>query len=145
MLLPVFIHLVHDETKSAVDDLLIKFQLSFLLVKVLHGALDLDRIEVEKLVLLLKHFEKTLNLYTLMQDKVLNIPGCFDLLLVALFLLLHLCLNFVNVLIVSSDFLLCLLLFFCYCFFDFLLLPSCLCNLFIKLSDSCHVLIILVF
>lgn len=56
MLLPVFLHLVHDETKSAVDDLLIKFQLSLLLVKVLHGALNLDRIEVEKLVLLLEHF-----------------------------------------------------------------------------------------
>lgn len=145
MLLSVFLHLVHDETKSAVDDLLIKFQLSLLLVEVLYGALDFDRIEVEKLVLLLEHFEKTLNLYTLMQDEVLNISGCSDLLLVAFFLLLHLCLNFVNVLIVSSDSLLCLLLFFCNCFFDFLLLPSCLSNLFVKLSYSCIVVIVLIF
>ena len=145
MLLPVFLHLVRDEVECAIDDLLVKLQLFFLLVKVLRGSLDLDRIEVKQLVLLLKDFEKTLDLNPLVQDEVLNIPRSSNLLLIAFFLLLHLCLNFVNVLVVGPDAKLCLLLLFCDGFLDFLLLPSRLCNLLVKLSNSSHVVGVLVF
>ena len=82
MLLFILFHLLLNEAKRAVDDLLIKLQLCFLLVQVFLGSSDLDRVEVKQLVLLLEQFEETLSLYALVKDLILLVTTHFDLLLV---------------------------------------------------------------
>ena len=66
MFLTIFFHLLLDETKSSINDLLVKLQFSFLLVKIFLSSSDFDWVKVEKLVLLLEDFENTLGLDTFM-------------------------------------------------------------------------------
>ena len=57
MLLAILVHLLLDEAKSTIDDLLVELQLSLFLVQILLCTLDLNWIEVEQLVFLLKDLE----------------------------------------------------------------------------------------
>ena len=72
MLLLVFVHFLLDESESPVDDLLVKLELCFFLVKVFLGAADFDRVEVKQLVFLLEHLVEPLDLHTRMQDFILD-------------------------------------------------------------------------
>ena len=94
VLLPVFLHLLLDEAERTVNDLLVELQLGLLLVEIFLRPSDLDRIEVEQLILLLEYFEEPLGLHAFVEYFVLDAPCQLDLLLVLglhhLGLLLHL-------------------------------------------------------
>ena len=57
MLLAILVHLLLDEAESTIDDLLVELQLSLFLVQILLCTLDLNWVEVEQLVFLLKDLE----------------------------------------------------------------------------------------
>ena len=143
MLLPVLLHLVHNEAECAIDDLLIQLELSLLLIEIFHGSLDLDWVEVKQLIFLLEDFEKTLSLNSLMQDQVLNVSCCLDFLLELLLHRLHLSLHRVDALVVGADALLSLQFFLCNGFFDLLFLSAGLSYLLVELCNSGHVLSVL--
>ena len=109
MLLAILIHLLLDEAEGAIDDLLVELQLSLLLVQILLCTLDLNRIEVEQLVFLLKDLQEALCLYALMQDFILYASSELDLLLVLGLFLLHLLLDLADLLIEYNDLLFCVL------------------------------------
>ena len=98
MLLSVLLHLLLDEAKRAIDDLLVQFKLGLLLVQVFLRPSDFDRVEVEQLILLLEDFEESLGLHALVENLILDAARQLDLLLVLglhhLCLLLH-CVNLV--------------------------------------------------
>ena len=96
MLLLVFLHLFLDETESAVDDLLVELQLGLLLVEVLLGTSDLDRVEVQKLVFLLEYLQEALGLHSFVKNLGLDASSQFDLLLVHGFHLLSFLLDLVD-------------------------------------------------
>ena len=109
MLLAILIHLLLDEAKSPVDDLLVELQLSLLLVQILLSTLDLNWIEVEQLVFLLKDLQEALRLYALMQDFILDASSELDLLLVLCLFLLHLLLDLADLFVQDNDLLFCVL------------------------------------
>ena len=109
MLLAILIHLLLDEAKGAVDDLLVELQLCLLLVQILLCTLDLNRIEVEQLVFLLKDLQKALCLYALVQDFILYASSELDLLLVLGLFLLHLLLDLADLFVQDNDLLFCVL------------------------------------
>ena len=109
MLLAILIHLLLDEAKGAIDDLLIELQLGLLLVQILLCTLDLNRVEVEQLVFLLKDLEQALCLYALMQDFILYASSELDLLLVLCLFLLHLLLDLADLFVQDNDLLFCVL------------------------------------
>ena len=109
MLLAILIHLLLDEAESAIDDLLVKLKLSLFLVQILLCTLNLNWVEVEQLVFLLKDLEKALRLHAFVQDFILNAPSELDLLLILGLFLLHLLLDLADLLVEDHDLLFCVL------------------------------------
>ena len=135
MLLPILLHLLLDEAVCSIDNLLIQFQFSFLLVEVLLGPSDFDGVEVKELVLLLEYLEQALSLHPLMEDLILDAPSQLDLLLILSLHQLGLLLHLLDLVVEHFDLLPGLLLLLSDSLLDVQVFLSLLCDESIELFD----------
>ena len=143
MLLSILFHLFLDEAKSAIDNLLVKLQFSFLLIQILLRPPDLNRVEIEQLILLLEDFQNALSLDTFVKDLVLDASRDLDLLKIFRLHLLGLLLDLTDLLIKDIYFLLCLFLLFSYFVFDINFILAFLSNQSIKFLNLALIVFIL--